>query len=290
MSETVRASRTAVLVCQGRAAAHGLVAPGRFADPTAMPLLHDDEREPVLWVRDGRAPKDWRTRVAFETVKAITELMVPRTVAIDDAVRARPWQQVVILGAGLDGRAWRMPELADVAVFEVDQPASQQDKRSRAAALSGTPPAFVPVDFRTDDLSASLAAAGHLGDRPTTWIWEGVVPYLTPADVEATVGAVAACSARGSRLVVNFQLPVPFLKLGFLLSRALSRSAGRTSVFAQEPWRSTWTPSAMADLLARHGFTVTQDQNMLDVAESLPVALWHRRALAQSQVQVADLG
>ena len=61
-------------------------------------------------------------------------------------------------------------------------------------------------------------------------------------------------------------------------------------MFGREPWRSTWTPSAMADLLARHGFTVTQDQNMLDVAESLPVALWHHRSLAQSQVQVADLG
>jgi len=290
MSETARPSRTAVLVCQGRAAAHGLVAPDRFTDPTAMPLLRADEREPVVWVRDGRAPKDLRTRVAFETVKAITELMVPRTVAIDDAVRARPGQQMVILGAGLDGRAWRMPELAGVAVFEVDQPASQQDKRSRAAALTGAAPVFVPVDFRTDDLSRTLAGAGHLGDRPTTWIWEGVVPYLTPAQVEATLAAVATCSAPGSRLIVNFQLPVPFLKLGFLVARALSRSSGRTSVFTREPWRSTWTPTAMADLLARHGFVVTQDQNILDVAESLPVPIWHRRSLAQSQVQVADRG
>ncbi|MEV0715229.1 class I SAM-dependent methyltransferase [Asanoa sp. NPDC050611] len=288
MVETAHASRTAVLVCQGRAAAHGLVAPERFADPTALPLLREDERMPVRWVRDGRTPKEWRARIDFETVKAITELMVPRTVAIDDALRERPGPQVVILGAGLDGRAWRMPELADAAVFEVDQPASQADKRARAAALTGPPPAFVPVDFRTDDLSAELAAAGHAGDRPTTWIWEGVVPYLTPAEVEATVGAVAACSAPGSRLIVNFQLPVPFLKLGFLVGRALARSTGRSSMFTREPWRSTWTPSAMADLLARHGFTVVRDQNMLDVAETMPVPVWHRRSLAQSQVQVAD--
>ncbi|GAA1876766.1 class I SAM-dependent methyltransferase [Asanoa iriomotensis] len=288
MAEIAGASRTAVLVCQGRAAAHDLVAPDRFADPTALPLLREDERVPVRLVRDGRAPKEWRARVEFETVKAITELMVPRTVAIDDAVRARPLPQVVILGAGLDGRAWRMPELAGTAVFEVDQPASQADKRARAAALTGAPPAYVPVDFRTDDLSAKLAAAGHAGDRPTTWIWEGVVPYLTPAEVEATVGALAACSAPGSRLVVNFQLPVPFLKLGFLVARAVSRSAGRSSVFAREPWRSTWTPKAMADLLARHGYTVVADQNMLDTAEGMPVPVQHRRSLAQSQVQVAD--
>ncbi|HEV8526766.1 MAG TPA: SAM-dependent methyltransferase, partial [Actinomycetes bacterium] len=47
MSRTLRASRTAVLVCQGRAAADGLIAPGRFADPTAMPLLRPDERAAV---------------------------------------------------------------------------------------------------------------------------------------------------------------------------------------------------------------------------------------------------
>ncbi|MDG4823356.1 class I SAM-dependent methyltransferase [Asanoa sp. WMMD1127] len=284
------ASRTAVLVCQGRAAAHGRLAPERFADPTAMPLLRPDERVTVEAVRHGEAPRDWRARVAYEGILAITELMVPRTVAIDDAVRDHAAPQVVILGAGLDGRAWRMAELRDADVFEVDQPASQQDKRARAAALSGPPPAYVPVDFRTDDLGAALAAAGHLADRPTTWIWEGVVPYLTPGQVEATVGALTSCSAPASRLVVNFQLPVPLLKLGFLAARALARSTGRRSVLSREPWRSTWTPRAMADLLARHGFTVTQDHNVLDVAETLGTPIRRGRSLAQSQVQVADRG
>jgi hypothetical protein len=64
MSKTLKASRTAVLVCQGRAAADGLVAPGRFADPTAMPLLRPDEREAVEWVRDGAPPRQWRRLVA----------------------------------------------------------------------------------------------------------------------------------------------------------------------------------------------------------------------------------
>ena len=58
MSKTLRASRTAVLVCQGRAAADGLIAAGRFADPTAMPLLRADEQETVRWVRDGCPCRD----------------------------------------------------------------------------------------------------------------------------------------------------------------------------------------------------------------------------------------
>jgi methyltransferase (TIGR00027 family) len=306
MSETLSASRTAVLVCQGRAAAHGRIAVGRFADPTALPLLRPDEREPVQRVRDGAVPAPWPQRLDYETVKANAELMVPRTVAIDDALRAHltpqgpgfsapsagpgagsgTAPQVVILGAGLDGRAWRMPELAGRAVFEVDQPASQQDKRDRATALPGTPPVFVPVDFGRDRLGAALADAGHRAGEATVWIWEGVVPYLSAAEVAATTGEIATCSAPGSRLIVNYQ--TSSARLGRLVVRAMMASTGRSSVWAREPWRSAWTPSAMAGLLARHGFAVTRDDSLAEVAGTLGTPILHHRALGHSRVAVAD--
>jgi methyltransferase (TIGR00027 family) len=288
MPKTLRASRTAVLVCQGRAAADGLTAVGRFADPTAMPLLRPDERAAVQWVRDGAAPRPWQQRVDYETVRASAELIVPRTVAIDDAVRAHPSPQLVILGAGLDGRAWRMPELAEVSVFEVDQPASQQDKRDRAAGLAGTPPAFVPVDFGRDRLGEALAAAGHRADRATTWIWEGVVPYLTEAQVVATLTELAAGSAPDSRLIVNFQMSAPSATLGRLVARALMASTGRSSVWAKEPWRSTWTPAAMAGLLGRHGYRVTRDVDLRDTAVALAMPIRRSGSLGHSRVMVAD--
>ena len=288
MPNTPGASRTAVLVCQGRAAADGRIAPGRFADPVALSLLRLDEREPVRWVRDNAVPRGWRQRVDYETVRAGADLIVPRTVAIDDAVRAHPSPQLVILGAGLDGRAWRMPELAGVTVFEVDQPASQQDKRDRAEDLPGTPPIFVPVRFGHDSLGDALAAAGHRTDRATTWIWEGVVPYLTKSQVTDTVARVAACSARGSRLIVNFQTPAMSARLGQLAARAMAASTGRSSVWANEPWRSTWTPAAMAALLTRHGYTVRRDENLLATATTLAVPVRRRTSLGNSRVMVAD--
>lgn len=288
MPRTLRASRTAVLVCQGRAAANGLIAADRFADPTAMPLLRPDEREPVQWVRDGVLPRQWRQRVDYETVRASAELIVPRTVAIDDAVRAHPCPQLVILGAGLDGRAWRMRELAEVAVFEVDHPASQQDKRDRAADLSGRRPTFVPVDFRRDRLGEMLAAAGHRAGRATTWIWEGVVPYLTEAEVATTVGALAACSGTNSRLIVNFQTPARITTLGRLAARAVAASTGRTSVWANEPWRSMWTSDAMARLLVREGYAVTRDEDLLDRSCALGLPVRQRASLRHSRVMVAD--
>jgi len=75
-----RACRTAVLVCQGRAAAHGRIAEGRFADSMAMAmaLLRDDERVAVQRVRAGVPPKGWGARVEFEMVRASAEVIVPR--------------------------------------------------------------------------------------------------------------------------------------------------------------------------------------------------------------------
>ncbi|MEV6342473.1 class I SAM-dependent methyltransferase [Actinoplanes sp. NPDC051851] len=283
-----RASRTAVIVCQGRATADERIAPGRFSDPVAIDLLLPDEQRPVRWARDETPPTEWADRVEYESARGCAEMMVPRTVAIDDAVRERPGHQVVVLGAGLDSRAWRMPELGDVPVFEVDQPASQQDKISRAAGLDGTPPVYVPVDFGRDDLGEALEKAGHRADLPTTWIWEGVVPYLTPAQVRATVRAVAARSAGGSRLVVNYQAPSLRGTLGRWVVRAMASTTGRANPWAQEPWRSMWKPAAMARLLGAEGFAVARDASLLELAGSLDLPPANVTSLTSGRVVVAD--
>ncbi|MGW1468285.1 class I SAM-dependent methyltransferase [Streptomyces sp. NPDC002308] len=296
MSDIERtASRTAVLVCQGRAAADGRLAAGRFADPVAVRLLRPAERVPVDEVRAG-APggaEDWKSRAAYESVRACAEIMVPRTVAIDDALRDHPNPQLVVLGAGLDTRAWRLAELAEADVWEVDHPASQQDKRDRLADAGTTADAgalpvtarsvrFTPVDFATDDLGGALRAAGHDAAVPTTWLWEGVVPYLTRAEVRTTVAAVAGRSAPGSALVLNYQAPSPKASVGRLVARVLS-----VSVTAKEPWRSLWKPQRMAALLGDHGLRVVSDEDLLTVTERLDSGARGRASLRSGRVAVA---
>jgi len=285
-----RGSRTAVMVCQGRAAAHGRIAEGRFADPVAMALLRDDERVAVQRVREGVPPKGWGERLQFEMVRAGAEVIVPRTVAIDDAVRARLAPQLVIIGAGLDGRAWRMPELADVEVFEVDHPASQLDKRSRAGDLQPLAKSvrFVPVDFTRDRLDTVLASAGHRPEEATTWIWEGVVPYLSRAQVAATVQAVSGRSTVGSRLIVNYQSPALAAVFGRLAARAMTAIARQRSPWADEPRRSSWTPAAMADLLTGYGFRINRDDDLMSLAQELSVRVRQRRSLRTGRVAIAD--
>lgn len=295
-------SRTAVLVCQGRAVADGRIAPGRFTDPVAVSLLRADERRTVEQVRAGTPPSGWLERVDYESVRACAEIVVPRTIAIDDAVRERTSPQVVLLGAGLDDRAWRMPELADRVVFEVDHPDSARDKRERLAGLaaptrSGEPGEpgeagdrvrFVSVDLTRDRLEGALAAAGHRADTPTTWIWEGVVPYLTRPEAARTVAAVATLSAPGSRLIVNYQAPQAAIAIGQLIARSMDVLARRRGIWANEPWRSRWTASAMRDLLGRNGFTVRSDDDLLTIATRLTAPTPRRASLRSGRVAVAD--
>ncbi|MEU0816448.1 class I SAM-dependent methyltransferase [Streptomyces mirabilis] len=288
MSDIERtASRTAVLVCQGRAAADGRLAAGRFADAVAVRLLRPPERAPVDEVRAGTPSTGWKARATYEGVRACAEVVVPRTVAIDDAVRSHRTPQLVVLGAGLDSRAWRLPELADTDVWEVDHPASQQDKQERLAE-AGTPPVvarsvrFAPVDFATDDLGSTLEAAGHDASVPTTWLWEGVVPYLTHDEVRATVRAVADRSAPGSALVLNYQGPSVKASAGRLIARVLN-----SSVTASEPWRSLWKPQKMAVLLAEYGLRVVSDEDLLAIANRLESSVRGRTSLRSGRVAVA---
>jgi methyltransferase (TIGR00027 family) len=255
-----QASQTAVIVCMGRAAAHGTTSVARFSDPTASALLPAEARARVERFRAGVAEGGIRGKLARTFLDRRAKMMVTRTVAIDDAVRAVASPQVVILGAGLDGRAWRMPELRDAIVFEVDHPDSQRDKQTRITTLTqaAREVRFVPVDFVRDKLDDALAAAGHDATRPTTWIWEGVVMYLTPAEVESSLAVIARRSAPASRLIIAYFCPALILHLlGFIVRRV------------GEPLRSTFTVDAMRALLAKHGFTVVRDEGLPAIGAAL---------------------
>lgn len=283
------ASRTAVLVCQGRAAADSRLAPGVFSDPVALDLLRDDERAVVEQVRSGTPPEGFAARMAYESVRACAEIMTARTTVIDDAVRAHPHAQLVILGAGLDSRAWRMSELSDVDVTEIDHPASQRDKQERVGdrpSLARTF-RFQPVDFAVDDLDDALAASGQDPDVPTTWIWEGVVPYLARHEVIDTLRALAARSARGSTLIVNYQTPSLRARLGRLFVAALTRVGRATPITANEPWRTLLTAPQVARLLVDAGFGVQTDEDLLAIAHRIGLSAERTASLTNGRVAIA---
>ena len=259
-----QASQTAILVCAARAAAQGRTGVKEFDDPTALQLLPDEARARVERFREearvGERPKSFEHAM----LEFRASMMIARTVAIDEAIRSAANPQLVLLGAGLDGRAWRMPELRDVTVFEVDHPDTQAAKKVRAARLTAQARdiRFVPVDFTKDRLDDALVASGHDAARPTTWIWEGVVMYLTREEIEKSLSVIAARSAKGSRLVILYhQRALMQLIVGMIVRRM------------GEPLRSTFDAASMRTLLTSFGFTVQSDEDLGTVGRRLSAEL-----------------
>jgi len=137
--------------------------------------------------------------------------LVARERHIDEALQAclaDGIEQLVILGAGFDARAYRFEALkSGVRVFEVDHPATQQVKMEKLKKIFGQVPehvAFVPVDFNTQSLEERLLESGYEPERKTLIIWQGVTPYLTPEAVDNTLAFVARSSAPGSTIVFDY--------------------------------------------------------------------------------------
>jgi methyltransferase (TIGR00027 family) len=148
----------------------------------------------------------------LKTSAAVTTNFV-RTIHIDqamvEAVKAGA-TQVVVLGAGLDSRAYRFAaQFGDVTFFELDHPATQALKIGRVRDAVGDRPRrvrYVPIDFTKDDLLTQLSGAGYREDRKSFFVWEGVVHYIPETAVAGTLRFVAAHSAAGSRIVFDYPL------------------------------------------------------------------------------------
>lgn len=113
---------------------------------------------------------------------------------------------VVILGAGLDTKAYRLARHSAVPVFEVDLPVNIERKRSVVRGALGAVPDsvhLVPVDFEHDDLAAELARHGHRREHRTFFIWEGVTQYLSTEGVASTFEFLSS-AAPGSRLAFTY--------------------------------------------------------------------------------------
>jgi methyltransferase (TIGR00027 family) len=185
---------------------------------------------------------------------------VARTRLIDDWIGisvANGSHQLVVLGAGFDSRAWRMPVLTGMPVFEVDHAATSAEKRRRAAAVAPGSSTVVSValDFDRGRLPVALAAAGFDPKRRATVVWEGVTNYLT-ADAVRSVLAWVGTLAMGSHLIFTY------VHQGVLADPAAFEGAARIlSAVASsgEPWTFGFIPEALPPCLQAHGLRLQED-------------------------------
>ncbi len=192
---------------------------------------------------------------------------VARTRLIDDAMKDAlrdGFQQFVILGAGFDSRAYRLPGLASTRVFEVDHPATLAMKKERLDALLGALPrhvAFVAVDLDGEDLAHALEGAGFEPRSRSFFLWEGVTNYLTPGAVDSTLQFVAATGVPGSRILFTY------VHRGLLDGSKVF--AGTKHLFATlkrsgEPWTFGLEPAELSAYLEERGLELVWDLGASD--------------------------
>ena len=188
--------------------------------------------------------------------------LAARTRVVDaEVARAlgRHTHQVVLLGAGYDGRALRFGG-GPVRWFEVDLPATQADKRRRLDALGVAPPTgvtYVGFDLGAGDPGAALDAAGHDPHQPSLFVCEGLLAWLT---LEASATLCATLGARapeGSVLVADF-LVAP--EAGGP-ARALRATADTLLRAVGEPRRHDFRPGDPEKLMVVTGWRVTHSQS-----------------------------
>ncbi len=145
--------------------------------------------------------------------------------------------QVVILGAGLDSRAYRGEFPASgVKAFKVDHPATQREKIKVVKKLFGKLPehiAYVPVDF-TDETLDQLLAFGYDPAHKTLFLWEGVTYYLKAKAVDDILTWIALHTAENSAVIFDYKYPAePRRKESWSKKRMLSTLSNPA-----EEWRT----------------------------------------------------
>lgn len=140
--------------------------------------------------------------------------IVARTRYIDDFIQRClecGLEQLVILGAGYDSRAYRFEGLnAPTTVFELDYPATQQVKMSRLSSILGQLPkhvVYVPIDFVHESLEQRLLESGYAPQAKTVFVWEGVTYYITAQAVDQTLAFVANNSGQESAIIFDYLSP-----------------------------------------------------------------------------------
>jgi methyltransferase (TIGR00027 family) len=182
-----------------------------------------------------------------------------RTRFIDDFLQpGEQTRQTVILGAGLDTRAYRLPWTDGARVLELDLATVLKFKEQVLAGLSAEPGCelvSVPADL-SQSWGELLQAVGFDRTQPTTWVIEGLLPYLDADAQLLTLQEVAALSAPGSRAVIERAVALPrtedfeaklrefSAQTGLPMSELLARAdpPDPSRVLGQTGWRCTEHP------------------------------------------------
>lgn len=184
-----------------------------------------------------------------------------RVMYFDDVVKASiadGLEQLIILGAGYDSRAYRIEGLEHVRVFEVDNPATQKLKTAKVREIFGVLPdhvTYLPVDLAADDLGQRLAECGYDRSRKTLFLAEGLLMYLPPPAVDGLLAFIFKNSGKGSTVIFDY---IPASVVDGTCEQDAGRNWQKGVTDADEPFLFGIEEVALEAFLHERGFTLRQ--------------------------------
>lgn len=230
----------------------------------------------------GYVPKTYR--FPFEGTPHMSQEAAIRTTYFDEALARHLGEikQLVLLGAGCDTRAYRMPP--EIRCFEVDTPQTQEAKRRmlHEAGLDDTHITFVSANFIKEDWFEKLLQAGFRTDLPSFFLWEGVTMYLDREAVEDTLRKI-------SRTAVGSVVAFDYFNAEIINSSSLYMRYARAALnIVGEPLRfgiESPQPSRehVAAFLATFGLSLEEQRNFERETERKPAMAGFAAALVSAQ-------
>src|SRR5918997_2337985 len=181
------------------------------------------------------------------------EFITARERYIDDFLKtclSQGLDQVVILGAGFDTRAYRIAGIEQTRVFEVDHPATQEVKLQRLKKVTDPLPdhvTFIPVDFDTNTLAERLLASSYNEQGKTLFIWQGVTMYLTPKGIDSTLAFITNHSGPDSPVIFDYFYNETLRDMEMKTTRRITRAIGERLIFGIDEGQ-------IEPILTRRGF------------------------------------
>ncbi|MEL6858600.1 MAG: SAM-dependent methyltransferase [Pseudomonadota bacterium] len=214
-SKALGLSQTAVEIVNGRWTGHVF---GLRADAASYKLAGALPNNSVLglwitlfplWVAKSIAGRPiLYPQLPEDDVSGLANMVFSRSRRFDALIEhyAKTAEQLVILGAGLDTRAYGPLAQSDLAMFELDKTTTQKAKRRAVerAGLRHDHVHYVEVDFADPTWLDALAASPYDPAKRTVFLWEGVTLYLSEANVGATMTAIKTFAAPGSVVLADF--------------------------------------------------------------------------------------
>lgn len=153
-------------------------------------------------------------------------------------------KNVVIIGAGLDTRAYRLQGIEQCQVFELDNVAMSTYKQKTLNSIGHVNQqhvTYLSINFDTQTLQSVLSQQGFDATQKTLFIWEGISQYRSAEQVDEILSFIATC-ASGSELLMTY-----------IIKQAITGNNAKVG------WQFALEPKQVEPLLAKHKLTLQQD-------------------------------